>query len=53
MSDLVPQITGTCLMVAFACVVSGASFPPSNVPLQLFIAGLWFVTGFLVCKLWH
>lgn len=46
------QIVGTLLIVAGACLISGASVPPGNVPRQLIVAAIWFMSGMGVCRLW-
>lgn len=49
---IVAALTGTCLLIAVAALISMMAFPPTNVPLQMQVAALWFAAGFFVARLW-
>lgn len=46
------SIVSTALFIAGAALGSAILFPPGDVPKQVMAASLWFVSGFLVCKVW-
>jgi hypothetical protein len=50
---LISKIGGTAFQLFCAIAISGALYPPGDVPRQLLVCATWFATGALSVILWR
>jgi hypothetical protein len=47
------KIVGTILSIGVCALISGSLFPPGDVPRQLFVVAMWYITGLATMAMWQ